>query len=247
VNWRVLLLGLVAFAVVLVVVLPARWVGRLAPSAVQCAQWSGTLWRGSCRQLTVKVPGKPAVTIENAGWRLHPLPLLRGRVATEVTITDTRGDAAGHVEFARGGQLVLRGVSARVQFDPRLPIAMPEGWRGRAEIRQLELDLQRDQLRHLQGEFAFFDLRDENGRELGNYRVSFPPSTAPPFKGQIADAGGPLELQGTLELTGDRQWALDGKVAARTGSGRGIAGSLEILGAPDAAGRYPLSATGTFR
>jgi hypothetical protein len=247
VSWRVLLLGLLAFTVALVVVLPARWVGAWLPAQVQCAEWAGTLWRGTCRQLTVTPPGRAAVTIAVTDWRLHPVPLLRARIAAEVEITDARGDLRGHVEVGTGGHLVLRDVTARIRFDPALPIGTPEGWSGRAEIQQLVLELQADQLRRLQGEFNLSDLRDENGREMGNYRASFPPATTPPFRGQIADQGGPFEVQGNLELTADRQWSLDGKVAARPGNTSGLAGNLAILGTPDAAGRYPLQAAGTFR
>ena len=35
---------------------------------------------------------------------------------------------------------------------------------------------------------GFYDLRDENGENLGNYRAIFPPSSGPPFKGQIYSA-----------------------------------------------------------
>ncbi len=246
-NWRLLLLGLLAFVVALAVVLPARWVGGLLPSDVQCAQWGGTLWRGSCEQLSVQVPGKSPVMLETTRWTLHPLPLLRGRVAAEIAITDTRGEVSGHVEFGRHSLLILRGMTIRARFDPQLPIAMPEGWRGRAEIQQLELEMQANQLLHLQGDFGFHDLRDENGQDLGSYRVVFPPATAPPFKGQVSDAGGPLELHGTLELTADRRWSLDGTVTPRADADRDITRNLEMLGGPDAAGRYPLSATGSFR
>jgi len=246
VSWRTLLLGLLAFLVALIVVLPARWVGGMLPASVRCAEWRGTAWNGRCRQLTVSVPGKPAFTIETAGWTLHPLPLLRTRVAAEVVLTDSRGDVAGHVELARGGLVSVRDVSARVLFDPQLPIAMPSGWRGRLEVEQFALVIQQNELHDLEGRFSFFDLRDEAGRELGDYRVSFPPTTVAPFKGEISDAGGPLELHGTLQLTANRRWEVAGTVAARAGADAAIAGNLGVLGAPDANGRYPLSATGSF-
>jgi hypothetical protein len=162
-------------------------------------------------------------------------------------MTDARGDVAGHVELARGGLISVRNASARVLFDPQLPIAMPTGWRGRMELQGFELDLRQEQLRHLQGQFSFFDLRDEAGRDLGDYKVIFAPATTPPFKGQLSDAGGPLELQGTLQLTADRHWDLTGTVMARAGADTALTGDLAALGAPDANGRYPLSATGSFR
>ena len=245
-NWRVLLLGVLAFVVVLVAVLPARWVGSALPSSVHCAQWRGTLWHGRCRQLAVVVPGHPSMKIESATWTLHPLPLLRARLSAEVALTDARGDASGHLEFTRAGLLTLRGVSARVQFDRNLPSAMPQGWSGRVELHDLELDWNADQLRHLQGKFRFFDLRNAQGVELGGYSLDFPPATAPPFKGQLVDEGGPLELHATLLLTADRSWTLDGTVAARTGADPDLQRMLGALGPAAADGRYPLSASGSF-
>ena len=47
-----LLLGLAAFALALIVVLPARWMGGVLPEGVQCDQWSGSVWRGQCSGLT---------------------------------------------------------------------------------------------------------------------------------------------------------------------------------------------------
>jgi Type II secretion system (T2SS), protein N len=246
VSWRTLLLGLLAFVLALLTVLPARWAGAMLPSSMGCAQWGGTLWRGRCRQLTVTAPGQGSITVETASWTLHPLPLLHGRIVAELALTDARGDVSGHMELARGGLLTLRGVSARVLFDPKLPSVMPDGWRGRIEINQLELDWQVDRLRHLQGDFRFFDLRDAQGRELGDYRLSFPPSTSPPYTGQLNDEGGPLQLRGTLQLTADRKWSLDGTVALRGSADPAIQRTLEALGPADASGRYPLSATGSF-
>jgi hypothetical protein len=246
VSRRALLLGLLAFVLALLTVLPARWVGGSLPSSVRCEQWRGTVWRGRCRQLAVAVPGQPALKIESAAWTLHPLPLLHARLAAEVVLTDARGDAAGHVEFSRDGRLVLQDLSARVLFDPQLPSAMPQGWRGRVEIQHLDLDWRPNELRRLQGQFHFLDLRDDQERELGDYRLDFPPATAPPFTGQLADEGGPLELRGTLQLTADQTWTLDGTVAARASADPGIQSMLQVLGPADGSGRYPLSATGHF-
>jgi hypothetical protein len=246
VSRRALLLGLLAFLLALVIVLPARWVGAMLPSVVQCRGWSGSLWRGSCGQLTVNAPGVKPVTLETVGWTLHPLPLMRLRLAADVVMTDARGDATGRVELTRKGLLVLRNVSARALFGRDLPIAMPAGWSGRVEVSQLEVDWQANRLEHLQGDLRFLDLRDEQGRELGNYQVKFPPAIAPPFKGELSDAGGPFELHGVLELTRDRHWSVQGTVRSRPGADAAFSRNLEILGAADSAGRYPVSIEGSF-
>lgn len=246
-SGRVLLLGLLAFLVVLVVVFPAGWLAGLLPAAIHCANWKGTLWRGSCHQLTVALPGKPRVIIESTGWTLHALPLLRARAAVEFSVSDARGDASGHLELAAGPAVVLRDAVAHATVDPQLPGFLPQGWRGRVEAARLELDWVANEIRHLQGDLRFLDLRDEKGQDVGSYHLVFPPAAAPPFKGQLNDEGGPLDLRGTLELTADRRWTIEGSVKARGGTASGIGANLQILGAPDASGRYPLSATGSFR
>ncbi len=246
-SWRVLLLGLVAFLVALLVVLPARWVGGLLPPGVQCAEWRGTLWRGSCGQLAVAVPGHPPVRIESTSWKLHPLSLLRGRLSADIALTDARGDATGQVEMTRSGQLVLHETAARIQLDPQFSGGLPAGWRGRVEMQQVELDWQANQVHRLGGEFRFIDLRDENGREMGSYQLGFPASSTPPFNGQLSDQGGPLDVQASVGLGADRSWSLNGTVAVRQGGDTSFRRYLEVLGAPDAAGRYPLSASGTFK
>jgi hypothetical protein len=114
-------------------------------------------------------------------------------------------------------------------------------------MQQVELDWQANQVHRLGGEFRFNDLRDENGREMGNYQLVFPDSSTAPFSGQLRDQGGPLEVQATVGLGADRSWSLNGTVAERQGSNAGFRRYLEVLGSPDAAGRYPLSATGTFK
>lgn len=246
-SWRTILLGLAAFLVALVAVFPARWIGGLLPSTVQCDGWRGTLWRGRCRQLTVTVPGQPPVTVETAGWTLHPLPLLRATLSVEVAVTDARGDVSGHVELTRKGQLVMRDVSARALLDPQLPTAMPAGWSARVELADLGLQWAGNELLALQGDLRFSDLRDEQGRLLGNYHLSFPATREPPFKGQLTDEGGPFELQAAVELTRDRRWSLQGKVRPRPDADPALVQYLQVLGGADANGRYPLGAEGTFR
>jgi len=246
-NWRAALLGLLAFALALVAVMPAGWIGGFLPPIIQCAKWQGTIWRGSCRALTISAPGVPPLTLETSRWKLHPLALLRGRLSADAELTDARGDASGQVQFTFGGRLILRQVSARIIFDPALPTAMPAGWTGRAEASDAELDWQSNELHHLQGELRIFDLRDDQSRELGSYSLVFPPSTQPPFSGQLADTGGPFEASGTLELSMDRRWSLRASVRARPDADPGLTRYLGMLGGPDASGRYPLMLEGSFR
>lgn len=229
---RVLLLGLLAFALALLVVLPARWVGSLMPAAVQCAQWRGTLWNGRCQQLQVIVPGAPPIAIESAGWKLHPAALLRLAFSADVALTDSRGDATGSIELTRNGQLSLRGASARALLSKQLFPVLPTGWNGRLEVQDLDFDWFDRMPRKVEGELRVFDLRDGNGRELGNYHITFPPMEGPPFRGKLVDNGGPYEVDGELQLTAERRWVLEGRIKPRNGSAVAVE-SLSVSGSLD--------------
>ncbi len=114
-------------------------------------------------------------------------------------------------------------------MDQQLSIGLPRGWRGRMEVEGLDLQLRGEQLQRLQGELRFLDLVDEQGHDMGNYRVVFPAASAAPFNGQLNDTGGPLEIRATLGMGADRSWTLNGTVAVRTGDGAMFKRYLEAL------------------
>ncbi|MGH8286318.1 MAG: type II secretion system protein N, partial [Steroidobacteraceae bacterium] len=57
---------------------------------------------------------------------------------------------------------------------------------------------------------------------------------------------GPLNVTGSLRLTREPGFVLDGLVAARPDASPELARQLQYLGAPDAGGRRPFSIAGTF-
>ena len=65
-------------------------------------------------------------------------------------------------------------------------------------------------------------------------------------KAVVRDAGGPLELDATLQLNHDPGYVLEGRVAARPSASPDIVDLLKYFGSPDAAGRRPFSLMGTF-
>src|SRR6187549_3773082 len=61
---RTILLGLCAFLLALVVVLPVSWVAKLLPAQVQCAGWRGSIWNGQCSGLRLALSGTTPVKLE---------------------------------------------------------------------------------------------------------------------------------------------------------------------------------------
>lgn len=57
---------------------------------------------------------------------------------------------------------------------------------------------------------------------------------------------GPVDFQGTLKLTRQPGWVIDGKLRTKPETPQALTQQLAYLGAPDADGFRPLSLEGTF-
>jgi hypothetical protein len=77
--------------------------------------------------------------------------------------------------------------------------------------------------------------------------VSFPkaPEGSEPV-GQLSSLEGPVDFEGTLKLTREPGWVIDGKIRTKPETPPAFAQQLAYLGAPDAEGFRPFSLAGTF-
>jgi hypothetical protein len=245
-KMRTILLGLGAFLLALLVVMPASWMAPLLPAQVQCAAWRGSIWSGQCAGLSLAMTGTAPVKLETLRWKMHPQALLHLGLNADFQLSAAQGNATGQMELGRAGRLMLQGVSLQVPFDRRFVSMLPAGWTGQLEARQLELRLQGKQILGLSGELLLRNLDDGHGSALGSYRLVFAPRPAAPFIGTLRDDGGPLAVAASLTVATDRSWVLDGTVATRGNTGEALKRNLDLLGAPDASGQRRLSAAGSF-
>lgn len=243
---RLLLLGLGAFLLVLVLVLPARWVAPLLPDFVHCAGWQGSVWNGQCNNLELAAQPQP-VKLDQLHWKLSRLSLLRLALAAQVELSAPAGTAQGSVQRSIGGALALRDVAVRARVDRQMLGVLPAGWSGQLETRALALRMDGRELQELGGGILLRDVTDARGQGLGSYRLIFPAGSAAPFTGALQDDGGPLEVRAQLVVQADRSWTLDGTVLPRDAAARAFDKALQVLGPKDASGRYRLSVSGTFR
>lgn len=239
-----LLLFAAAFVVVLLARLPLRFVTGLLPKALQCTAPEGSLWNGHCANLAWS--GAGTLSVGAVDWSLHPLQLLRGRVAADVEVQ--RGPAHATAFVARGfGQLEVRNLVAQGPLDPALMKGFPPGWSGAMEIQGGHVRIEHDKLAALDGDLVVRQLVAHAPQETrwGSYHLRIPPRAAGGIApGEIQDLDGPLQLRGTLQIAADSGWQLDAGVAPRPGADLGLAQSLEMLGSPDAGGLRHLSVAG---
>jgi Type II secretion system (T2SS), protein N len=244
---RLVWLGIAAFVLALIIVLPARWLAGLLPAQLRCATWSGSVWRGECAELTLQQPGTEPLQVKLVRWNLQPAALLRLSVQATFEVQTAQGTGSGQLELGRGGRLTLQDLTATAVFDRRLYSSLDPGWTGRLDAQHLAMRVQGNQLQALSGELTLRDFNDGKGSQFGSYHLVFPPAAAPPFLGALRDTGGPLEVKASLTIHVDRRWVLDGTIAARPAAGAALRSQLDFLGAPDASGRYPLSIEGSFK
>lgn len=241
-----LLLGLAAFALALIVVLPARWMGSVLPEGVQCDQWSGSVWRGQCSGLTLSDSGKVVMKLASLRWKLRPLALLGLKVSADFRSSWANGQATGRVAVGAGGTIQLRDMVASTVLDPSALGALPAGWRGRAELAGGEFDWHGGTLGRLGGVLEVSELTDRRGTSLGGYRLELPAGSTPPFTGQLRDTGGPVQVEAQFQLAADRNWSLEGRMRQRDAGDLRLSRQLDMLGSADATGWRRLSAAGDF-
>ncbi|HEY7888487.1 MAG TPA: type II secretion system protein N [Steroidobacteraceae bacterium] len=240
----VIVLGVVAFAAILLARLPASWLLPRGNANFSCASVEGSLWSGYCSGLTVR-----GAALGDLTWQLRPSRLLVGKLAAHVDLEHPpAASAKGDIEMSLGGTVVARNLTASLPLDPTLLAAVPPTLTGTL---YLDLALARvtgkGVVSDLQGRIEAHDLVDHSGyvTPLGNFAVTFPGGGSQPT-GTLQDIGGPLAVAGQLVLTPQPGYDLSGYVTPRASATQALVNAIEILGSPDAQGRRPFGMSGTY-
>jgi general secretion pathway protein N len=237
------LVALLAFAGILLARAPARWIGSFLPPQVQCSRLAGTIWNGSCGGL---VAG--GVPVGQLRWKLHPLRLFSGKLGTDFDLTRADGFVRGELLMSFDGRdVAARNLRASLPLDRSLAAQIPPSLAGKANAQLALLRVEGGVITAIQGRVEAHDLENRGSRpyQLGDYAVTFPGGEGEPT-GVLESLDGPLDVKGTLRLTREPGYAVDGTVKAGPQTDPGLAKQLEYLGSPDAQGRRPFSLAGTF-
>jgi general secretion pathway protein N len=242
---RAIILAITGFVLVLVMLLPARWVAALLPSALHCQQLDGSAWRGSCAGLSTA-----SGALGDLNWDVHALQLLRGRLELQLDLTNQGSYVRGVLGMGLGGAVHGRNVTLDLPLTSTLVSSLPAGAHARLSGKLSRFDWNGKFLEALEGEVDILDFVGSQGQSFGSYQALFAPDanagSAPTPTGVVHDLGGPLALDATLQLTRDPGYLLQGQVAARPSAPAELVDQLRYLGSPDASGRRPFSLSGTF-
>lgn len=240
---RISILAILAFAIILLVRLPASWVKGFLPPGVTCTEIAGSAWDGSCAGLAYN-----GAALGNLNWELHPLALFRGKVAAFVDLTRGENFIRGNIEVGSGNRYVAHDLQAQLPLDPPLLPQLDAGFAGNLSVNLANLQVEKNLITAIEGEVQATSLYSKQDRlALGGYAASFPkaPAGSEPVA-QVSSLDGPVDFEGTLKLTREPGWMIDGKVRTKPETPPALTQQLAYLGAPDAQGFRPLSLEGTF-
>jgi len=244
--WPLLALGIGAFLILALVTLPASVVlSFVHPANVTLSGVSGTIWKGRAQAVR-----SGSTHLGSVDWDLNTLSLFTGKLGADVKITRTDGFAQGTIAAGAGGRLTLRKFSASLPVSALPPNIVRGGWTGTLNMQLAELAIENAWPVTLNGTILVADLVGPANRPaaLGGYKVVFPEgaSNSDTLAGVITDTGGPLAVNGTVQLKKDRSYLVSGMIATRPDAPSDMARTLEILGEPDAQGRRQFSIEGSM-
>jgi hypothetical protein len=231
------------FAVVLVARMPASWVIPTSGANALCASVDGSLWSGSCAGMTIA--HNP---LGDVSWELQPLRLGFGELAAHATAAHGAAQARADVALSFGARLTARNLVADVPLDPSLIPGLPASLSGRAHFDLRLVRMEHGVITQLQGRIEVHDLEDHSGEAtaLGSYVIEFPAAPGGEPVGKLHDLDGPLAVEGTMRLTRQPGFDLQGEVTARPGAPPALINNIRFLGSPDALGRRPFGISGTL-
>jgi len=209
---RISILAIIAFAVILLVRLPASWLKGFLPPEVACGEISGTAWNGACTGFAYN--GAPAGDLT---WLVHPGALFRLKLGGYVDLTRGRDFVRGDVEVGRNDVLVATNLQAQMPLDrPFLP-QLASNYTGNISVNLSHLRVENNVVVAIEGQVQATDLYSQRDRvALGSYSATFP-KTAPGSDpvGQLTTLGGPIDFNGTIKLTRAPGWELAGNLRVK--------------------------------
>ena len=239
---RISILAILAFAIILLVRLPASWVKGFVPPAVACSEIAGTAWNGSCTGLAYN--GAPLGTLN---WELHPLALFRGKVSAFLDLTRGQDFVRGDIEMGSGQAYVAHDLQAQMPLDPPLLPQLGSGFAGNVSVNLAYLKVEKNLVTAIEGQVQGTSLYSKADRvALGGYSLTFPKTAGggEPV-GQLASLDGPLDFEGTLKLTRAPGWEVHGKARVKPETPPAFVEQLKFA-AQDPDGRRQIDLEGTF-
>lgn len=219
--------GLLAALIAAVAHFPARVAAAwLAPAAVKPWGVEGSVWSGRAAGIVLQGQDLGALS-----WDAGVLSVLTLRPAWDFSLRRADGFAEGRAQVSLlGGRVALDDFRAALELGTLPRMVVPEGTAGQARV-ELERLVLRDGWPATVVGWATVNQLELPGviLALGPFEFRFEPQDGPPL-GQISSLGGPLAVDGRIELPAPRQWRFSADLAPGEDPPRELVEGLKFVG-----------------
>jgi hypothetical protein len=243
------LLGALTFVLSLLWLAPAtlvtdRIVERLPGFSVQTVEGRAT--EGSARGVQWR-----GVRLDRLHWNWWAPALWTGWLEFRLDADDPEIKLSGKVAVNPDRRLRVRDASGRLPLAQASALAGQSGLplQGVVEFNLRELSLTAaGRPQTADGVIHLLDTRITLGQplNLGAFTVQLTPASPEGIQGAVQDQGGPLALEGTLNLLPDGHYRFAGRAAVRDDDNPALRQAMNLLGPPGGDGRWVLNLAGVL-
>lgn len=245
--WPLVLLFLIAYGAFLMAHWPAAHAYHLLeprlPPELGLERPEGTLWHGTAAQLRVG-----DVRLENLTWRIAPLSLARGAVELEWSLEGPHDRGEGRITVAPAGitltethfQLEMGTVE---QWAGDIPVALGGYIAGELAHLQWNRDGELDSVAG-RGRWQEARMLAPAAAELGAFDANLGTEGDALLAEFRHQEGGPLGVEGTIRLTRNAEYRIDGRVWADETADPAVHEALRALGHQQPGEAAPLQLSG---
>lgn len=236
-RWVLVTAGVLALAVGLVAHFPARLaLAWFAPPTVSAWGVEGTVWRGRIAELAMQQRPLGALA-----WQARPGRLLALQPSWDLELRRPDGYLRGRVGFALlGGRQVIRDLEASLALETLPPVIVPNGVSGQLRASVQRLELSGGWPIEITGRAAVAELQLPGViMPLGPFSFNFPDQPGTPM-GEIVSTGGPLAVDGRIELPARGQWNFSAELGPGENPPKELVDGLAFVGEDIGEGRRRL-------
>ena len=240
------MLFLVVYLLGLLALIPANYlIKQLSPYAPQleAVGVSGTLWQGSVQHLTVD-----AYELENLSWSLSPFPLLLGQAKIDFISVSAEQSIEGVASVGLSGDSIelnqLRVRFPLTQYAHQLQIAEFD-LTGQIELQLDYLQYQLGVLDEGKGALIWRQAGMGDSLQLGDIQLDWQLQEGK-VDGQLSDLDGPVEIEGSLDLSGAGQYQLNAQFEVKDNSDVSLKQTIRLFGRSIGENRVQLEKDGVL-
>lgn len=248
-HWKIVMVSVLLYFFFLISSLPAKmviaWVMPKSNAGLSIVSPQGTVWSGKVASI-----GARGININNFKWDLNVFSLLYGNISIDFVFGDTETHGKGEVSLSLGSNKIevdnLEAAMPISLFEP-LIVGVPAKLDGQLSALFESIVFAPGDEILAKGNLVWNSAAVTvlQTVQLGDLKLSLLPRDKGSH-GVLKDAGGPLILEGTVQLSNKGQYQAAIKVGTRSTAEAALKQSMPFLGRAGADGKVQIRRSGNL-